>query len=302
MLPGGRHFRKKGEWTDDTLQAVAVAESLVACRGFFENDIVEKLSGTYIVRPEWFGPTSSGFFDLIRSGILPHHAVLLVHKRNRGSRSNGSVMRGFPLGIFYPPGEVYSISLACSRLTHLDPVPGHCSAFLNVMVSAMIRGASRKEAHRHACSRCTCPEVHAMLSHYEHYNPVPGLDAVQCSHAALSCFMAARSFEGALLSAVNLGGDADTVGACCGALAGACWGIEAIPLRWRNVVENYPALVRLGEELWRCAGERERKGQTGRISTSLSERPFSQISDALPRTSATTYFSPSTMPSGRQSG
>jgi ADP-ribosyl-[dinitrogen reductase] hydrolase len=95
-----------------------------------------------------------------------------------------------------------------------------------------------------------------VLSHYEHYDPVPGLDAVQCSHAALSCFMTSLSLEGALLSAVNLGGDADTVGACCGALAGAYWGLEAIPLRWRTALERYPALVRLGEDLWRCAGER----------------------------------------------
>ena len=32
----------------------------------------------------------------------------------------------------------------------------------------------------------------------------------------------------AILSAVNLGGDADTVGACTGALAGAYWGLDAI--------------------------------------------------------------------------
>ena len=100
--PGGRHFRKRGEWTDDTLQAVAVAESLVACGDFCENDLVEKLSEAYIVRPEWFGPTSTFFFDLVRSGTLPHHAALIVHKKKQGSRTNGSVMRGFPLGIFYP--------------------------------------------------------------------------------------------------------------------------------------------------------------------------------------------------------
>lgn len=40
----------------------------------------------------------------------------------------------------------------------------------------------------------------------------------------------------------------------------------------------------------------------GRISTSFSARPFSQISEALPNTSETTYFSPSTTPSGWQSG
>ena len=40
---GGRHFRKKGEVTDDTLQATAVAESLVACKGFDEKDLVGKI-------------------------------------------------------------------------------------------------------------------------------------------------------------------------------------------------------------------------------------------------------------------
>src|SRR5512136_804124 len=123
---GGRHFRKKGEFTDDTLQAIAVAESLVECRGFCENDLVKKLSEAYIVRPEWFGPTSTLFLDLVRSGTLPHRAAQLVHKKNHGSRTNGSVMRGFPLGIFCPAPEVYLVSLACSAVTHYDPVGGHC--------------------------------------------------------------------------------------------------------------------------------------------------------------------------------
>ena len=108
---GGRHSRKKGEFTDDTLQAVAVAQSLVACRGFCENDLVEKLSDSYIQKPEWFGPTSTFFFDLVRSGTVPHRAARIVHQRRGGSRTNGSVMRGFPLGIFYPAPEVYPVQL-----------------------------------------------------------------------------------------------------------------------------------------------------------------------------------------------
>src|SRR5512136_3088311 len=103
---GGRHSRKKGEGTDDTLQAVAVAESLVACGGFSENDLVKKLSESYIVRPEWFGPTSTLFFDLVQSGTVPHHAARIVHNVNQGSRTNGSVMRGFPLGLAYPAPQV----------------------------------------------------------------------------------------------------------------------------------------------------------------------------------------------------
>jgi ADP-ribosyl-[dinitrogen reductase] hydrolase len=253
---GGRHLRKKGEFTDDTLQAIAVGESLVACRGFCENDLVEKLSEAYIVRPEWFGPTSTLFFDLVRSGIVPHRAALLVHKKNHGSRTNGSVMRGFPLGIFYPASEVYPVSLACSGLTHYDPVGGHCSAFLNVMVSDMIRGASRAVAFRHARSLCTHNEVHAVLGSYDRYDRNPSLDSVLCSHAALHSFMHAKTLETAILSAVNLGGDADTVGACTGALAGACWGLEAVPLRWRRGLERYDELVHLAESLWKYRVDR----------------------------------------------
>jgi ADP-ribosyl-[dinitrogen reductase] hydrolase len=250
MRPGGRHFRKAGEVTDDTLQAGAVAESLVACRGFCENDLVQKLSESYIVRPEWFGPTSSLFFDLVRSGTVPHHAAWLVHKKNHGSRSNGSVMRGFSLGLFYPAPQVYNVSVACSRLTHYDPVGGHCSAFLNVMVSDMVRGISRRTAFRHARSLSLSPEVHAILGNYDQYDPDPSLDSVLCSHAALRCFMEAKTFEQAVLSAINLGGDADTVGACCGALAGAYWGLSAIPARWSSVLEGYDRLVQLGERVW----------------------------------------------------
>ena len=247
---GGRHFRKKGEFTDDTLQAIAVAESLVACKGFCENDLVNKLSEAYIVRPEWFGPTSTLFFDLVRSGTVPHQAARIVHQRNHGSRTNGSVMRGFPLGIFYPAPEVYPVSLTCSRITHFDPVAGHCSAFLNVMVSDMVRGSSRTAAFRHARTLCTNNEVHTVLGNYDQYHPDPSLDSVPCSHAALHSFMHARSAEMAILSAVNLGGDADTVGACTGALAGAFWGLDSLPLRWRGGLERYDELVKLAERIW----------------------------------------------------
>lgn len=251
MRPGGRHFRKRGEVTDDTLQAGAVAESLAACGRFDEGDLIKKLSHGYIQRPEWYGPTSSRFFDLVLSGTPPHRAALAVHAMNHGSRSNGSVMRGFPLGIFFPPPEVISMSIRCSAITHHDPVGGHCSAFLNLMVSEMVRGVPRKTAFRHARSFCIYPEVHAILGNYSRYDPDPSLDCVFCSHAALSCFMDARSFEQAVLSAINLGGDADTVGACTGALAGAYWGLEAIPKRWRNSVEGYDRLVQLAQNVWK---------------------------------------------------
>jgi poly(ADP-ribose) glycohydrolase ARH3 len=46
------------------------------------------------------------------------------------------------------------------------------------------------------------------------------------------------SFANAVLYAVKLGGDTDTIGAMCGAISGAYHGIEAIPPRWLNALEN----------------------------------------------------------------
>jgi len=257
MRPGGRHFRRAGQYTDDTLQALAIAESLIICRGFDSSDILHRFLSGYRERPECYGPTSSAFFDLVSSGTPPHRAAWLVHRRNGGSRTNGSVMRGFPLGIFYPADRVYEISIACSRLTHYDPVAAHCSAWMTMMAADLCRGATRRRAFMHARSQCRDAEVLAVLGNYERYRPIPSLDAVQCAHAALSCFMNSRTFENALLSAVNLGGDADTVGACCGALAGAYWGINAVPERWSRVMEGYNDILFSAGELWDIRVDRQ---------------------------------------------
>jgi ADP-ribosylglycohydrolase len=48
----------------------------------------------------------------------------------------------------------------------------------------------------------------------------------------------ATSFEAALVQVVRSGGDTDTNGAITGALLGACFGLEAIPERWRARVTS----------------------------------------------------------------
>jgi ADP-ribosyl-[dinitrogen reductase] hydrolase len=55
---------------------------------------------------------------------------------------------------------------------------------------------------------------------------------VKSLEAALWAFHDARDFREAVLRAVNLGDDADTTGAVCGQLAGACWGESGIPVEW----------------------------------------------------------------------
>jgi ADP-ribosyl-[dinitrogen reductase] hydrolase len=59
-----------------------------------------------------------------------------------------------------------------------------------------------------------------------------------CIPACLYLLMTTENFEEALVEVVNLGGDADSAGAILGALAGAYYGIDAIPERWLSALQN----------------------------------------------------------------
>jgi ADP-ribosyl-[dinitrogen reductase] hydrolase len=245
-----------GAYTDDTLQALAVARSLVVCRGFSPGDCMARLLEGFRTYPQFYGPTSTAVFTLVLSGVPPLEAAARVHRARGGSRSNGSVMRGPPLGVFTASPQLEELSIACSCLTHCDPVAGACSAFVNRMVADLARGASREEAFRHACSTCRSPEVLGLLEGFRGHPPDPSLDALLATHCALSVFMGAESFPEAVLRAVNLGGDADTIGAITGALAGAAWGISAIPELWITGMKDHGLVLELAGALFSVAVEK----------------------------------------------
>jgi ADP-ribosyl-[dinitrogen reductase] hydrolase len=56
-----------------------------------------------------------------------------------------------------------------------------------------------------------------------------------------------------VVRAVNLGGDADTIGAVTGALAGAYWGATAIPPLWVTQLRDHDRIIDLAADLFRVA-------------------------------------------------
>ena len=56
--------------------------------------------------------------------------------------------------------------------------------------------------------------------------------------AAVWSLINTDSYEQALLKAVNLGEDTDTVGAIAGGLAGLCYGYDAIPEEWLSAIKR----------------------------------------------------------------
>ena len=63
--------------------------------------------------------------------------------------------------------------------------------------------------------------------------------AVSTLEAAIWAFQHTANFRDALVAAVNLGGDADTIGAVCGQVAGSYYGYSAIPRRWVEKVKDW---------------------------------------------------------------
>jgi ADP-ribosylglycohydrolase len=132
-----------------------------------------------------------------------------------------------------------------SALTHGHPRAQLACAFYCLFVSLVMTGSSLREAYSDAIRR-----IAALFTlHREeklHFARILGgrldespVEQVQSSgyvihtlEASLWCALQHTDFRSAVLAAVNLGGDTDTTGCVTGGLAGAFYGIDAIPAEW----------------------------------------------------------------------
>jgi ADP-ribosyl-[dinitrogen reductase] hydrolase len=62
-----------------------------------------------------------------------------------------------------------------------------------------------------------------------------------------------ETFKQAILLAANLGDDADTTSAICGQLAGAYYGVEAIPPHWLHRLHMREFITELADRLHAAA-------------------------------------------------
>ncbi len=68
--------------------------------------------------------------------------------------------------------------------------------------------------------------------------------------AALWAFHRTDNFADGAILAVNLREDADTTGAVYGQIAGAYYGYNGIPARWRQILRFHNDLLALADDLW----------------------------------------------------
>ena len=73
---------------------------------------------------------------------------------------------------------------------------------------------------------------------------------VESLEAALWAFHRSRDFREGALMAVNLGDDADTTGAIYGQIAGAHYGVEAMPAEWRERLTMTAEITSMADSLY----------------------------------------------------
>ena len=72
---------------------------------------------------------------------------------------------------------------------------------------------------------------------------------VHSLQTALHDGLVSDSAEEAIVTAVNRGGDTDTIGAIAGAVAGARFGASQLPDRWLGAIDEVDELERLATQL-----------------------------------------------------
>jgi len=242
MTGGGSFGWHPGQFTDDTDMGVALAESLAAHRGLAPDDLWKRWRA-------W----ASGARDvgmLTRSALdhASHVGAAALAEQVSGGRSggNGSLMRNFPVPLATMNASEESmvrLARAQSALTHHDPDAGTGCALHATFIRAAILGGDPLQAMHDAVRRLDDPardRWSALLA--PTWEPsdasLPNGTVWTCLAQAVWAFRGARGFEHAVVRAIELGGDADTVGCVTGSLAGAFWGIQSIPSRWTTYLHG----------------------------------------------------------------
>ena len=180
-------------------------------------------------------------------------------------------MRLAPVPLFFASDPAHAIAVAAdsSRTTHgaAEAVDG--CRYLAALVIGALQGRSKGELLSPLFTPVAslwdaqplAPRIHAVASGSFRRREPPAIRGtgyvVESLEAALWAFAKSTTFEDGALLAVNLGDDADTTGAIYGQIAGAFYGVEAIPARWREKLAARDTLERLADRLWQGADAAE---------------------------------------------
>lgn len=232
-ITGGGWLRlKAGQVTDDTTMSLALGEAIITHGGVDAKAAALAFDAWMRAKPVDIGNTVRRNLIQFRKTGNPEAPA------SEHDAGNGAAMRVLPVALacYGQPAETSIIaSRAQSHVTHHNVRSDAACETLVLMVQDFLAG--------HDVLHVRQKRVDALVSQH----PVFAFGKKRCNnpsgyivdtmHAVLQAFFATDNFEDCLTDVVNRGGDADTTGAIAGMLAGARYGMAAIPRRWLKALD-----------------------------------------------------------------
>lgn len=256
-ITGGGPFRlPRGCWTDDTAMALALADSLLAsesldCRDLMDRFVAWWRKGEYSCTGHCFdiGVTTRQALDRYRRTGDPFSG-----STDPMTAGNGSLMRLSPVALRFWSDRTRLDSAAAqqSRTTHAaaEAVDG-CRAFAGLLADA-ISGKPRRDvlAPRSFKGAPAIAEILRGSWRGRSRDEIRSSGyVVHTLEAAMWSVGRTADFRNAVRLAANLAGDADTVAAVTGQLAGALYGLSGIPEHWLDQLALKDRLLDTAERL-----------------------------------------------------
>lgn len=271
MLPCERFDTPPGAWTDDTSMALCLAESLVECGGFDEQDQMERYlkwlrEGYYSTKPYAFDVGGTVNWSLVRfeTTLNPFSGP-----DDPMTAGNGSIMRLAPVPMAFGLDASVAIEMSgtSSKTTHgTREAVDACRYLGGLIVGALdevdkdtLLSARYCPVKGHWDSHPLADEIDKVAAGSFKLKEPPEITGsgyvVECLESALWAFHKSSSFEEGCLLAVNLGNDADSTAAVYGQIAGAYYGVESIPQEWRSVLYMHDLILELVDRLFELSNE-----------------------------------------------
>ncbi|GAA2775375.1 ADP-ribosylglycohydrolase family protein [Streptomyces rameus] len=230
-----------GEATDDTQMAILVGESLLERGGLDPADVFRRFQRWAAADPKDIGLQTEA---VLGSGD-PWDTAADLHFRTGGrAAGNGALMRATPSAVYFARAgreATMEAGRRLSALTHGDPAAWEGTAALHELIRVALAGgdpltavpdtlAALRPEHRDRYATVLDPGWHPDLA--TEFNGA----VWPCLGSAVWAVRTTPGYEDAVRAAVDLGGDTDTVAAVTGALAGAVYGLGAVPERWTEAL------------------------------------------------------------------
>ena len=271
MVGYGQFDVPAGTWSDDSSLSLCLAESL--CNGYDLNDIANNFikwmfEGYWTPFNKAFDIGKTTYFAIVnlRSGTSPHLAGM-DRERDNG---NGSLMRILPLIPYIlnmKEEDRFRIIGEVSSLTHRHPRSILACISLCEFAIQYIDSQSIEKAYQ--AMQQIILQLLKKEMFIEEDIPFKRLVGLSCEEfknielkdirstgyvidtieASLWCVFNTTNYKDAVLKAVNLGDDTDTVGAITGGLAGIIYGYDTIPSEWLEVLAKKDDIIELANKL-----------------------------------------------------